>query len=354
MKKNAVRFFSWKRIVIILLVGIGIWILIPKIIGLKETLDLLNKIKYWAFLLAIMAESFFYIGSAIINRTVLRMTGDKLKFWDILKISLMDSFSVQFLPLATFGEAAVDYYFYRAKNIRTSHIVLMFVSRTIIIWFVFAFIYLIGVAFSPINPELDSRKLLIIWLIYFAAFGFFFWLIYLYLKKERLLNKAYSLVKFANHFAKIFRFQKIELEKVPPLVDKIYQATSILAQNRRLQISAVLGALFFWFGDIFCLYFAFLGFGFKPHLAIVIFTYAIARILSTISFIPGGVGISEASMGLIFIGFGIPAPTALAAVLIFRLLSFWLPIPVGLSSFLSLQKNYIKMKLSELTNGPII
>jgi len=351
MGKNAVSFLSWKRIVIILLVGIGIWILIPKIIGLKETLNLLNKIKYSAFILAIIAEAFFYIGSAIINRTVLRMTGDKLKFGDVLKISLMDSFSVQFLPLATFGEAAVDYYFYRAKNVRTSHIVLMFVARTIIVWLVFAFIYLIGVAFSPTNPELGSHKLLTIWLIYFAAFGFFFWLIYIYLKKERLLKNACGLVKFVNQLAKICHFQKIELEKIPPLVDKIYQATAILVQNRRLQIAAILGALFFWFGDIFCLYFSFLAFNYHPHLAIVIFTYAVAKILSTISFIPGGIGISEASMGLIFIGFNIPAPTALAAVLIFRFLSFWLPIPIGLSSFLSLQKNYIKMKLNELTNG---
>ena len=349
--------FSWKRIIIILIVGIGIWILIPKIIGLKETLELLEQIKYWALILALVAESFFYIGSTILTRTVLRMTNDKLKFFDVLKISVMDSFSVQFLPLGTFGEAAVDYYFYRAKNIRISHIVLMFVARTIIVWFVFAFIYLVGVAFSPTNTNLDGQKILIVWLIYFAAFGFLFYLIYLYFKKERLLRKALGFVSFINWWSRIFRFERIELEKVPPLVDKIYEATAILAQNRRLQFSAALGALLYWFGDIFCLYFAFLGFGYQPHLATVIFTYSIARILGTISFIPGGLGVIEASMGLIFIGFGIPAPTALAAVLVFRLISFWLPIPIGLSSFLSLQKNYIKMKLKEISNsanGPII
>ncbi len=349
--KSQSNFFPWKRIVIILLLGIGIWILIPKIIGLKATLEILKQIKYWAFILAIIAEAFFYLGSAIINRTVLRMTNDKLSFWDVLKISLMDSFSVQFLPLGTFGEAAVDYYFYRAKNVRTSHIVLMFVARTIIVWLVFAFIYLIGVAFSPINPDFNTAKIFVIWIIYFAALGFFFYLLYLYSKKERLLNKATSFVKVINLFSRFFRFKKIELERVPGLIDKVYEATSILSQKRNLQISALLGALLFWFGDIFCLYFSFLAFNYQPHLAIVIFTYAIAKILTTISFIPGGLGISEASMSLIFIGFGVPAPTALAAVLIFRLLSFWLPIPVGLSSFLSLQKNYIKMKLSELANG---
>lgn len=346
MKEN----FSWKRIVIILLVGISIWILIPKIIGLRATLELLKQIKYWAFILAIIAEGFFYIGSAIITRTVLQMTNDRLKYWDVLKISLMDSFSVQFLPLGSFGEAAIDYYFFRAKNIRTSHIVLMFVARTIIVWLVFAIIYLVGVAFSPINPDFNTAKISIIWIIYFAAFGFLFYLIYLYSRKERLLSKTMSAIKLVNRFARLFHLNQIDLIKVPALVDKVYEATAILGQRRNLQISALLGALSFWFGDIFCLYFSFLAFGFHPHFAIVIFAYAITRILSTISFIPGGIGISEASMSLIFIGFGVPAPTALAAVLIFRLLSFWLPIPIGLSAFLSLQREYSKMRLNAVAS----
>ena len=339
------KFFSWKRLIVIFIVGIGIGILIPKIIGLKETLQLLSQIKYWALALALVAECFFYFGSTILTKTVLSMTNDKLRFYDVLKISIMDSFSVQFLPLGSLGEAAVDYYFYKAKLIRTSHIVLMFVSRTIIIWLVFAFIYLIGAAFAPTNSELSHDKLLIIWLIYAAALGFFAYLIYLYSKKWLLLKRANRFLSVVNFGAKILHVKKIEPAKIPLFVDKIYEAITILAQNGRLQIYAVLGALFFWFGDIFCLYFAFLGFGFRPNLAIVIFAYSVTKILATLSFIPGGLGITEASMSLIFIGFGMPASTALAAVLIFRLISFWLPIPLGFWSFLSLQKNYIKMAL---------
>jgi len=346
------EYLSWKRIVIILILGIGIGLLIPKIIGLKETLILLNQVKLWAFIFALVSEGFLYIGSAILTRTVLRMTKDRLSFFDVLRISVMDSFSVQFLPLGNLGEAAVDYYFYKAKGVRTTHIILMFVARTIIIWTVFAFIYLVGVAFAPTNAELSGGKLVIIWLIYAAALGFFAYLIYLYSKRWLLIKRAGRFVGLANFFAGLFHQKKIEPEKVPLFVDKIYEATAILAANSRLQFSAVLGALFFWFGDIFCLYFAFLGFGFKPNLAIVIFTYAIVKIIATISFIPGGLGITEASMSLIFIGFGIPAPTALAAVLIFRFLSFWLPIPVGLLSFLSLRKKYTNIKLEESKSSP--
>lgn len=316
----------------------------PKIIGLKQTLELLKQVKYWAFVLALLAECFFYLGSTLLTRAVLRMTGDKLKFSDVLKISLLDSFSLQFLPLGSFGQAAVNYYFYREKKIRTSHIVLMFIARTIIVYLIFTLIFLVGIAFSPTNPSLNHSMLLIVLLIFIVAFSLFFYLISLYFRRELLIKRATFFATFINKILKIFH-KHIPLEKIPNLIDKLYSAMRILTQNRRLQLSALFGALIFWSGDIFCLYFSLIGFGFLPHLPMVIFAYTIARLLSLISFIPGGLGVTEGALVLIFIGFGIPSSVAIAGVLIFRLISFWLPIPVGLGSFLSLQKKYIKMAL---------
>ncbi|MEK7143006.1 MAG: lysylphosphatidylglycerol synthase transmembrane domain-containing protein [Patescibacteria group bacterium] len=340
-----IKSFSWKKIAIILLVGIGIWLLIPKIVGLKETFEILKTINIWALILVIVAEAFSYFGSTILNLTMLRMVRERLSPKDVLKISLMDSFALQFLPISTFGAAAVEYYFYRLKQIRTAHIILMFIARTIIVWLVFGLIFLVGAAFAPTNSKLYSQESIIIWLTYFFALAVFSFLIYLYCHQKLLIKFLATLGRFYQWLARIFHLPNIQNHNVIDLAPKIYQATKILAQNRKYQLSAVFGALFYWFGDIFCLYFAFLGLGWPPHIAIVIFTYAAAKILSQISFIPGGLGVSEATLSLIFIGFGVPASTALAAVLIFRLISFWLPIPVGLGSFLSLQKNYIKMKV---------
>lgn len=339
------NFFSWKRIVIILLLGIGIWILIPKLIGLKETLDLLKQVKYWALLLALFSESFFYIGSAILTRAVLSMTGDRLKFTNVIKISVLDSFSVQFLPLGTFGEGAVNYFFLREKKVRASHIFLMFIARTIIVYLVFAAIWLIGVAFSPTNHSLGPTALTVIWITYLTAFAVFFYFISLYFRKPLLIQRVAKFARILNRIGRILKVGRIPLEKIPDYVQKFYDAAKMLARNRQLQINAALGAVLFWSGDILCLYFSLLGFGYAAHLPIVIFAYAAARILSLISFIPGGLGITEGTLALIFIGFGIPASTALAAVLIFRLISFWLPVPVGAASFISLRKNYIKEKL---------
>ncbi len=39
-----------------------------------------------------------------------------------------------------------------------------------------------------------------------------------------------------------------------------------------------------------------------------------------------------------FVLFGIPAATVFPAVLLFRLLSYWLPIPVGIWAFIQLRR----------------
>ena len=342
------NFLSWKKVIIILIIGIGIWILIPKLIGLKQTLELLKQVKYWAFFLALFAESFFYIGSTILTKAVLGMTGDKLKFKEVLQISLLDSFSVQFLPFGSLGEGTVSYFFYKEKKIRTSHIILMFIARTIILYLVFAAIYLIGVAFSPTNHSLSPNALIVIWFAYLAAFAGFFYLISLYFRKSVLIQRAAQIAKIINKITRILHIGLIPLSHFPEAVQKFYDALKMLAKNRHLQINAALGAVLFWAGDILCLYFSLLGFGYRAHLPIVIFAYSAAKILALITFIPGGLGIVEGSLALIFIGFGVPASTALAAVLIFRFISFWIPVPIGLASFIHLRRNDIKTNLEKI------
>jgi uncharacterized protein (TIRG00374 family) len=331
---------SWKRLIIITIIGIAIIACIPQIIGIKETLRLLAQINPIALYFALFSEAFFYIGSAIMTRTVLKMTGDNIKFEDMLKLAILDSMSVQIMPVGSLGEGAVDYYFLKLKKIKTHHIFLLFIIRTTITYFVFAFIYLVGVAFSPTNSSLSKQQMTIVWIAYLSAFVLFFYLISLYLRPRVFIARVKNLIKIYNPIARILRFPQSSNDKAHDITTKVYEGFSLLKKRLDLQISATGGALLFWFGDIFCLYFSILGFGYHPHLSIIIFAYAVSKILSLLSFIPGGLGVMEASLSLILIGFGVPASNALAGVLIFRLISFWLPVPIGISSFLSLNRKY--------------
>ena len=66
-----------------------------------------------------------------------------------------------------------------------------------------------------------------------------------------------------------------------------------------------------------------------PPLAHVIATYLGATVVGTLSPTPGGAGAFEAAVAAGLTGLGVPAAAAVPAVLAFRLITFWLPIPMG-------------------------
>jgi uncharacterized membrane protein YbhN (UPF0104 family) len=84
-----------------------------------------------------------------------------------------------------------------------------------------------------------------------------------------------------------------------------------------------------WLFDMLALYAALLAVGARPHISLVLIAYVVAAALGLIPLTPGGVGFVEvgltATLGLTGIGAG----DAALATLAYRLVSYWLPIPIG-------------------------
>jgi hypothetical protein len=53
---------------------------------------------------------------------------------------------------------------------------------------------------------------------------------------------------------------------------------------------------------------------------------------------PAGVGAVDAGMIGAFVLFGLPEDTVFPAILVYRLVAFWLPIPFGIVAFFQLRK----------------
>jgi hypothetical protein len=60
-------------------------------------------------------------------------------------------------------------------------------------------------------------------------------------------------------------------------------------------------------------------------------------VLAVLPITPGGLGVVEATLTSILVGFGTPRGAATLGVVAYRLINFWLPIPLGGVSYLSLQ-----------------
>ncbi len=100
---------------------------------------------------------------------------------------------------------------------------------------------------------------------------------------------------------------------------------------------AVLGAAGFWLTSIGVLWASFHAFGLHVPLAVVVQGFFLGMVANLFPFAPAGVGAVDAGMIGAFVLFGIPEETVFPAILVFRLIAFWMPIPPGIVAFFQLR-----------------
>lgn len=127
------------------------------------------------------------------------------------------------------------------------------------------------------------------------------------------------------------------LAKVPATVaEGLRFAMSLFAHPSRGGL-AVLGAVGFWAASIGVLWASFHAFGVHVPLAVVVQGFFLGMVANLFPLAPAGVGAVDAGMIGAFVLFGLPEETVFPAVLIFRLVAFWMPIPPGVVAFFQLR-----------------
>jgi uncharacterized protein (TIRG00374 family) len=125
--------------------------------------------------------------------------------------------------------------------------------------------------------------------------------------------------------------------KVPATLGEGFRfALSLFAHPSRGGL-AVIGAAGFWAFSIGVLWASFHAFGVHVPLAVVVQGFFLGMVANLFPLAPAGVGAVDAGMIGAFVLFGIPEETVFPAVLIFRLVSFWMPIPPGIFAFFQLR-----------------
>ena len=104
---------------------------------------------------------------------------------------------------------------------------------------------------------------------------------------------------------------------------------------------AFVGAIGFWAANIGILWASFAALDVPVTFGVVVLGFFIGLTANLIPFVPAGVGAVDAGMIGTFVLFGLPEAGVFAAVLIYRLIAFWLPIPFGAVAFVQL-RNTVK------------
>lgn len=78
---------------------------------------------------------------------------------------------------------------------------------------------------------------------------------------------------------------------------------------------------------------------FGEHLPVdsLLVAFGIANVLAAIPITPGGLGFVEVGLASTLVGFGVPFQVVTVSVVAYRVAQFWLPVPLGAASYLSLK-----------------
>jgi uncharacterized protein (TIRG00374 family) len=101
---------------------------------------------------------------------------------------------------------------------------------------------------------------------------------------------------------------------------------------------AIAGAMGFWAANIGILWASFEAYGGDVPFGVMVQGFFVGMAANLIPSPAGGVGSVDAGMIAAFVRFDIPTAEVFAAVLTYRVIAFWLPIPPGIVAFIQLRK----------------
>jgi len=120
---------------------------------------------------------------------------------------------------------------------------------------------------------------------------------------------------------------------------------------RSRNLLVIVGAVGYWAWDNAVLWAAFHSFGSSPPLTVVLMGYLIGQLGGLLP-LPGGLGGIDGGLIGTLIVFGAPAAETAAAVLVYRVILFWLPLLLGAVAFVSLRRALNRPERPELCVVP--
>lgn len=126
--------------------------------------------------------------------------------------------------------------------------------------------------------------------------------------------------------------------RVVPTLGQVLPRLLDVAQNPRKLAEGLGGALLLTAMYVLCLAASIRAVGGSVPLVSVALVYLTGSAIGATAPTPGGLGAVEVALSAGLTATGLPSATAVSSVLLFRLLTFWLPVPFGWISFTYLQR----------------
>jgi uncharacterized protein (TIRG00374 family) len=303
------------------------FLVLPQISGTRKALKLLGHVHVTYLIAGVGFEMAAIVSYALLTRTVLPRQGSPTVF-TLLRVQLS---TLGFSHVAPGGTAAGSPLGYRllthagvdgpeagfalATQGMGSAVVL-----NVLLWLALV----VSIPLNGFNPIYLTAAVVGV-----IAIGGFAVLVVSLTRGEE--KSARVLSAIASHIPLVDR------AKVTDLVHRVAERLRELGTNRQLLLHAAGWAAANWLLDAASLWVFVAAYGYRVSIVGLLVAFGLANVLAAIPLTPGGLGVVEAVLTSTLVGFGTPSAVAILGVATYRLLNFWLPIPLGALAYVSLK-----------------
>ena len=305
---------------------------------IKTEIKLLGKVNVYWLLPAVLAQGCTYLFNAIIYRSLLGAYKlQKLpSLWDLFQVSIVSLFFNQTVPSAGVSGNTFFFNFLVKRNMPIPKIISLILAELLTFYAAMELIvvfFLIGFLFFHKLPSVFLTVLIAGFAIY-IVFG----VLIIVVGKKRSFDLLYKKIKRIKFIKKFFENLKQKWQQQATLKREEH-ALFFLRDNKWIAIKTLLFQLIIFAADGFTLFALFNGLGVHASAFVVLLSLACTKIISILPFLPGSLILYESGMTYFFVGLGIPFGPSIIVTLLYRLFSFWVPIPIGLVLYRRLNRS---------------
>ena len=324
------RFAMPREIRIILSVGSLVFVfeylVLPQFASARSSLHLLAQLNPFIVVLAVLFEVAALYAYVELTRTVMYPYSPSR--YNTLRVNLAGLAIGHVVPGGTAPAGALSYRIFNElgipKETNAFGLAAQGSGSAVVLNIIFWFALVISIPLRGFNPLYGFAALVGVFLL-LAFFG----TILLITRGQR---HADAWMRAATR-----RIPAVDPDRISSLLSKVAERINLLINNRRTLWWAFTWAGLNWILDASCLWVFVWAFGHAISPIDLLVAYGLANIFAAIPLTPGGLGVVEGVLIPTLVGFGVPNSQAILAVLAYRLVNFWIPIPIGGAAYASLQ-----------------
>lgn len=320
---------SWRRAVV---AALGLMIVLAaalRFIRLDELWQLLIHANPWWLAGAALFKLLTPLGTAAVYQRMLALLGYRVPLRSLWLTAQVAIFVGVAAPLGPVAMSAFLLYAFRRRGVSESATALAATMDGLTYEIAFVGLALFGLAYLFNQGELSLGQIREVALFALApvAGGMYLW----GLQRDR-DDLTRTLTRAQGWLARKLRRQW-SAARLIGFIDDLYRGKALLLAHP----SAFLRLLAYQFGvlllDALTLVCALRALGVAPPAGLIVLGYVLATFLAAITPLPGGGGTYEATLALSLARLGAPLEAALGATLIYRVLTFWLPMLLSAATY---------------------